>query len=291
MTDSTPTANQPNPGSSTPTPTTNQDGSYQHPYKTVCLQKGRKVSPLRDDINDDGDEPQIHLFAAEDAYGKYGIHRYYFSFELPIANQQVFIRSRASGNQFLRLPSRSQIYNAEGIFGDTADVYIAKGQQNNALTILDPDTMADMLNLLKSCDMEIYGRTVYIVYGGFKEKDPIMTEVKKLAQEMYRDARRRQDKSKPLQDAHLVEHPLKYSVTTAGGMSPGRTAQLVVIVIAGLILGAYLRRYFDRNTTKLILQVVGILFGIAILIIGERLVRRRRNKLDRAIKNDFSDKQ
>ncbi len=272
------------------TPTTNQDGSYSHPYKTVCLQKGRKVNPIRDDINDDGGEPQIHLFSAEDAYGKYDIHRYYFTFELPIANQQVFIRSRASGNQFLRLPSRSQIYNAEGIFGDTADLYIAKGQQNNALTILDPDTMADMLELLKTCDIEIYGRTVYIVYGGFKENDPIMTEVKKLAQEMYRDAQRRQDKSKPLPDAHLVENPLKYSITTAGGTSPGRIAQLVAIIAIGFVLGFFLRKYFDRSTSKLILQIVGIIFGITIIIIGERLVRRRRNKLDRAIKQDFSDK-
>lgn len=241
--------------------------------------------PGRDDVNDPGAQPQIKIFMAHDAFERYGIDRYYFTFELPIANQHIFIRSRASGNEFQRLPSKSQIYNAEGIFGDIADVYIAKGQQNNALSILSPDTMADMLHLLKTCDIEIYGRTVYIV--NFTDQ---LQQVKHLAKEMYQDALRRADKSQPLQDAYLVEHPLEYSITTAGGMSWGRTATVLGMLAFGFIATNYLRASYSQPTTRVIVTIITFVVLAIIFAVGQYLVRRKRNKLGSAITNDFSDK-
>lgn len=259
---------------------------YKHAYNTQCLYKGSKVDPILNDIND-GAKPHIELFSAHDRLGKHGITRFYFRFELPIASQQVFIKSRASGNTYNRLPKRSQIYNAEGIFGDIADVYIPAGQHNNALSILGPDTMADMLRLLHTCDIEIYGRTVYIVYVEYREDQVEL--VKKLAKEMYQDATRRVDKSAPLADPHLVEHPLAYS--TIGGIPASTMLQTIGILIVAIISAYFLRSRYDRATSKLIGGVITTVFVLVFVLIARYIVLRRRRRLSSAIKNDFTDKQ
>ena len=260
---------------------------YKHPYDTQCLYKGSKIDPILSEINDDGKKPYIELFSAHDRLGKHGITRFYFRFELPIDNQQVFIKSRASGNTYNRLPKRSQIYNAEGIFGDIADAYIPAGQHNNALSILGPDTMADMLRLLHTCDIEIYGRTVYIVYIEYREDQVEL--VKKLAQEMYQDATRRVDKSAPLADSHLVEHPLTYSML--GGIPTSTMLQTIGIVIIAIICAYFLRSRFDRATSKLIGGVITTVFVLVFVLITRYIVLRRRRKLSTAIQNDFTEKK
>lgn len=260
---------------------------YKHPHNTQCLYKGSKVDPILTQINDDGKKPHIELFSAYDRLGKHGITRFYFRFELPIANQHVFIKSSASGNTYNRLPKRSQIYNTEGIFGDIADVYIAQGQHNNALSILGPDTMADMLRLLHTCDIEIHGRTVYIVYVEYREDQVEL--VKKLATEMYQDATRRVDKSVPLADPHQVEHTLTYSML--GGIPAGTILQAIGITIIAIISAYFLRSRFDRATSKLIGGVITAIFVLVFVLIARYIVLRKRSKLSKAIKHDFTDKK